>query len=140
MAPVGGFGAIPEVARVAGNLLELRDKADDYDPEYVCDALEANLAIVGLLREMPRRPRWGNPHVPRDYRNVPTLCEVAHTKKSRPALTEGCGRLRCMPSCSQPCADSSSRSPARAQPEGRTVSCCARVRLSALGTTRGVGV
>jgi hypothetical protein len=49
MAPVGGFGAIPEVARVAGNLLELRHKADDYDHEYVCDALEANLAIVGLF-------------------------------------------------------------------------------------------
>jgi hypothetical protein len=46
-APTGGFGAIAEVARVAGNLLELRHKAD-YDPEYTCDALEADLAIVAL--------------------------------------------------------------------------------------------
>jgi uncharacterized protein (UPF0332 family) len=45
MAPTGGFGAIAEVARVAGNLQELRHKAD-YDPEYTCDATEANLAIV----------------------------------------------------------------------------------------------
>jgi hypothetical protein len=31
------------VARTAGNLLELRHKAD-YDPEYTCDADEADLA------------------------------------------------------------------------------------------------
>jgi uncharacterized protein (UPF0332 family) len=44
-APAGGFGAIAEVGRIAGNLLELRHKAD-YDPEYACDAVEADLAIV----------------------------------------------------------------------------------------------
>jgi hypothetical protein len=39
------FGPIADVARVAGNLLELRHKAD-YDPGYTCDASDADLAIV----------------------------------------------------------------------------------------------
>jgi uncharacterized protein (UPF0332 family) len=44
MAPTGGFGPIADVARLAGNLLELRYKAD-YDPYYACNANEASLAI-----------------------------------------------------------------------------------------------
>jgi uncharacterized protein (UPF0332 family) len=44
IAPVGGFGSIADVARVAGNLLELRHKAD-YDPGYTCDTSEASVAI-----------------------------------------------------------------------------------------------
>lgn len=44
MAPADGFGPIAEVARLAGNLLELRHKAD-YDPEYSCDSDEASVAV-----------------------------------------------------------------------------------------------
>jgi uncharacterized protein (UPF0332 family) len=43
-APADGFGPIAKVARLAGNLLELRHKAD-YDPEYACDADEASVAV-----------------------------------------------------------------------------------------------
>jgi hypothetical protein len=49
MAPAGGFGPIADVARLAGNLLERRSKAN-YDPYYTCEADEPIEAISEAQR------------------------------------------------------------------------------------------